>query len=43
MGRTRILPLLKFALTQLWERQRDGVLTHEVYRAIGGVTEGLVQ
>ena len=42
-GRSTILPLLEFALTQLWERRQDGVLTHEVYGAIGGVTGGLAQ
>lgn len=31
------LPLLEFALTQLWRRQVDGVLTHEAYEAIGQV------
>ena len=36
-----ILPLLEFALTQLWERRRDGMLTREAYEDIGGVTGGL--
>ena len=32
------LPLLQFALTELWKRQTgDGVLTHVAYDAIGGV------
>ncbi len=31
------LPLLEFALTQLWERQEGGRLTHAAYEAIGGV------
>ncbi|MBE7557297.1 MAG: serine protease [Anaerolineales bacterium] len=43
VGRSTILPLLEFALTQLWERRRDGVLTHEAYETIGGVTGGLTQ
>jgi hypothetical protein len=30
-------------LTQLWERHQDGILTHEAYRRIGGVTGGLRQ
>lgn len=38
-----ILPLLEFTLTQLWERQQDGVLTHEAYRRLGGITGGLRQ
>jgi WD40 repeat protein len=45
-GRTRIanstvLPLLEFALTELWKRRQDGWLTHEAYHALGGVTGGL--
>jgi WD40 repeat protein len=35
------LPLLEFTLTQLWERQADGWLTHADYAALGGV-EGAV-
>lgn len=38
-----ILPLLEFTLTQLWEGHQDGILTHEAYRRIGGVTGGLKQ
>jgi len=38
-----ILPLLEFALTGLWERREEGLLTHAAYRAIGGVTGGLTQ
>ena len=38
-----ILPLLEFALTQLWERRSEGMLTHEAYEKIGGVTGGLTQ
>ena len=43
MGRSTILPLLEFALTKLWERRKDGVLTHDVYRENGGVTGSLTQ
>jgi WD40 repeat protein len=40
-GRSTVLPLLEFALTQLWERQKEGFLTHNAYNAIGKVTGGL--
>ncbi len=42
-GRSTILPLLEFALTQLWEQRQDGILTHQGYHDIGGVTGGLTQ
>ena len=35
------LPLLQFTLTQLWEQQRAGRLTHEAYDKIGGVAGAL--
>ncbi|MGI5292854.1 eIF2A-related protein [Nonomuraea polychroma] len=35
-GRHGELPLLQFALTRLWEAQRDGELTLESYQSIGG-------
>jgi len=35
------LPLLEFALTQLWERQEGGRLTHTAYEAIGKVEGAL--
>jgi WD40 repeat protein len=35
------LPLLEFALTQLWSKQREGWLMHQVYDQIGGVEEAL--
>jgi WD40 repeat protein len=35
------LPLLEFALTQLWSKQTDGWLTHAGYNEIGGVEEAL--
>lgn len=37
------LPLLEAAFTQLWEQRQDGLPTHRVYEAIGGVTGGLTQ
>lgn len=38
------LPLLQFALTQLWERQTpERVLTHGAYDAIGGVSGAIAQ
>ncbi|HQV93455.1 MAG TPA: serine protease, partial [Anaerolineales bacterium] len=37
------LPLLEFALTQLWERRRDGILTHDSYQEIDGVTGSLTR
>ena len=35
------LPLLEFALTQLWSTQQEGWLTHQAYDRIGGVEEAL--
>jgi formylglycine-generating enzyme required for sulfatase activity len=35
------LPLLEFALTQLWAKQRNGQLTHDAYEEIGGVEKAL--
>lgn len=35
------LPLLEFALTLLWERQRLGLMTHDAYGAIGQVPGAL--
>ncbi|MDF5729307.1 MAG: CHAT domain-containing protein, partial [Rhizonema sp. PD38] len=35
------LPLLEFALTELWSKQKYGLLTHEAYEEIGGVEEAL--
>ena len=42
-GRSTALPLLEFALTQMWIRRREGYLTHEAYSNIGGVTGSLTQ
>ena len=33
------LPLLQFALTELFERRRGSVMTLEAYRQIGGVLD----
>ncbi len=35
------LPLLEFTLTQLWEQQTDGWLTHSDYEAMGCVEGAL--
>ena len=35
------LPLLEFTLTQLWEKQYQGYLTHQAYTEIGGVETAL--
>ncbi|MBD2778138.1 CHAT domain-containing protein [Iningainema tapete] len=35
------LPLLEFALTQLWSKQQSGLLTHQAYKEIGTVEEAL--
>ncbi|MGB5685235.1 MAG: ATP-binding protein, partial [Candidatus Electrothrix sp.] len=35
------LPLLEFCLTQLWERQKFRQISHEAYKAIGGVQQAL--
>jgi WD40 repeat protein len=37
------LPLLQFALTELWERQQYRQLTYEAYQAIGGVHQALAR
>ena len=37
------LPLLEFALTQLWDNQKDSDLTHKAYDDIGGVKQALVK
>jgi WD40 repeat protein len=37
------LPLLQYALAQLWERRRGVWLTHEAYESIGGVGGALEQ
>ena len=35
------LPLLEFALTQLWQEQRDFCLSYQAYEKIGGVEKAL--
>lgn len=40
-GQPGHLPLLEFALTELWSRQRQGRLTHMGYEDIGGVREAI--
>ncbi|MEC4814157.1 MAG: hypothetical protein SAK29_12910, partial [Scytonema sp. PMC 1069.18] len=40
-GQPGHLPLLEFALMQLWSKQKHGWLTHDGYEAIGGVEEAL--
>jgi hypothetical protein len=37
------LPLLEFALTQLWQRQEHRRLSHDAYQAVGGVKGALTQ
>ncbi len=37
------LPLLQFALTQLWETQREGILSCTAYQQIGGVEKALAK
>ena len=37
------LPLLEFALTELWQRRSGGKLTHEAYEAIGQVEGALAR
>jgi len=42
-ARSTILPLLEFALTQLWEKREASKITHQAYNSIGGVTGSLTQ
>ena len=37
------LPLLQYALTELWERRISGLLTVDTYRGLGGVTGALAR
>jgi WD40 repeat protein len=42
IGRSTVLPLLEFALTQLWELRLEGVFCHDPYRnRVSGVTGAL--
>ncbi len=43
IGQSTALPLLEFALAQLWEKRDESLLTHEAYKFIGGVTGCLTQ
>ena len=36
-----LLPLLQFALTQLWKKQKNWFLTHQAYEEIGGIEKAL--
>jgi WD40 repeat protein/ABC-type dipeptide/oligopeptide/nickel transport system ATPase component len=36
-----LLPCLEFALTQLWDKQKNRVLNHSAYKTIGGVEKAL--
>ena len=38
-----VLPLLEFALTQLWEHKRGPEISHTAYQSIGGVAGALSQ
>ncbi len=40
---TGALPLLQYTLTELFERRKDGTLTLDVYRSIGGISGALVR
>lgn len=35
------MPLLEFALTRLWEKQKNRELTHQAYQEIGGVKKAI--
>lgn len=43
VGRNTMLPLLEFTLDQLWARRDQGILTHQAYHKLGGVTGALNQ
>jgi hypothetical protein len=40
---TSVLPLLEFALTELWSRQRERTLTHSTYEQIGQLSGAIAQ
>ena len=40
-GEVGSLPLLEFALTQLWSKQQNGLLTHQAYLDVGSVSSAL--
>jgi len=37
------LPMLEFALTQLWSKQRNWYLTHQAHEEIGGLEKALTK
>ena len=41
LGQAGRLPLLEFTLFELWSQQKSRQLTHEAYRAIGGIEESV--
>jgi len=41
VGHRAVLPLLEFTLTELWHRRREGRMTRDAYKLIGGVGSGL--
>lgn len=41
VGEPGLLPCLEFALTQLWEKQKNGLLDFSAYKEIGGVEKAL--
>jgi WD40 repeat protein len=43
LAKSTVLPLLEFALTQLWELRQDGQLTFDAYKNIGGITGSISQ
>lgn len=43
LGAPGALPLMQYALRELWERSKQGYLTVEAYQAIGGVTGSLAR
>ncbi|GCE27638.1 hypothetical protein KDA_31220 [Dictyobacter alpinus] len=43
VGRSAVLPLLEFALYELWKRRRKGMLLFEEYRKIGAVAGALTR
>ncbi len=42
-GEPGALPLLEFALTELWEKRRGGLLTHQAYEDFNGVGGAIAQ
>ncbi len=42
-ARSSVLPLIESALSLLWDQRTDGLMTHQAYRAIGGVARAITQ